>query len=244
MKSVLAVVGGRDDQQVTAAAEALAALLGIQTVQFRLPPVDQPRQAAQILARLSDPDVACAALSVRTTHTTCWTVLTASAKPVLVIPEHCERTLRTIGRVLLPLDGTDATARSVSAIVRHVDDAGAQIVAMHVFDSRTVPAFWDQSSHAHTQWMGEFLARNLPGAAHLELCQGRPAEQVRAAADPTKFDLLVLGWSQDLGAEHAAVVRQAVNEGAVAVLLTSTRADDGEEGPWRVGLGTLRTSDR
>jgi len=214
------------DRQVIAAAEALAHLLGVDTARLRVPPGPSSERAAAVLTALAAEDVTGSAMSARGPEPLCWDVITHIATPVVVVPRNSKRMMRGISRVLLPMDGTQATAAGVADLAQRALDAGATVVGVHVFDTGTVPAFWDQAAYSHKEWTREFLRRNLPDAVELDLRSGRPAEEVLAEAEHDGVDLIVVGWGQDLTPGRAATVRQALTHGRVPVLLVPTGDED------------------
>jgi len=83
-----------------------------------------------------------------------------------------------------------------------------------------VPKFWDQHAHACQAWGQEFLARYcaLPGA-RLELRSGAAAEHVVKVAGAEQADVIALAWSQRLEPGRALVVRRAVLDTGMPVML-------------------------
>jgi len=104
--------------------------------------------------------------------------------------------------------------------------SGAELVVLHVFDARTVPKFWDQHAHAGQAWGQEFLARYcaLP-RARLELRSGAAAEHVVKVAGAEQADMIALAWSQRLEPGRALVVRRAVLDAGVPVMLVPMPAN-------------------
>lgn len=219
MNNVLAVLERDKDPQVVAAAEAIASMLGVGTRSLRVPDTDGSHRARTVMEALAAEDVVAAALSARGSDPVCWEVMTQVATPLVVLPRGSRRTLRAVNRVLLPLDGSPETATGVAVMAHRALEAGADVVAVHVFDAATVPAFWDQSAHSHTHWTREFLRRNLPEAVELDLRSGRPAEQVLAEADRNRVDLIIIAWGRDLSSGRADTVRHALTHGLAPVLL-------------------------
>jgi nucleotide-binding universal stress UspA family protein len=214
------------DRQVVAAAEALARLLGVGTLRLHVPPGPEPDRAAVVLEALADEDVAGAAMSAKGPEPICWDVITQVATPVIVMPRNSKPMTRGVSRVLLPMDGTPATAAGVADMARHALDSGATVLGVHVFDSGNIPAFWDQAAHTHQEWTREFARRHLPEAVELDLRTGRPAEEVLAHAEQDGVDLIVIGWGQDLSVGRAATVRHALTHGHVPVVLVPIGVED------------------
>jgi nucleotide-binding universal stress UspA family protein len=207
------------DRQVLAAADAIAHLLTIDTETLPVRPGPAVDRADVVLQALAADDVAAAAMSARGPEPLCWDVIGQIAAPVVVVPRSSKQMMPKVSRVLLPMDGTAATAASVSGLAQRALDSGAHVVATHVFDPSTVPAFWDQAAYSGQEWTREFLRRNLPAGVELDLRSGRPAEEVVAEAERDDVDLIIIGWGQDLGAGRAATVRHALTQGRVPVLL-------------------------
>lgn len=222
MNHVAALLERDDDPQVVAAAEAVAGMLGADVERVRLGGCPASARAATALQELAADGVVAGAISAHGPDPVCWDVIKLAPVPLVVIPRDSDRTLRGIHRMLLPLDGSPEAAAGVSGWAQLALDTGASVVAMHVFDASTVPAFWDQAAHSHQQWTREFLRRNLPHDVQLHLSRGRPALEVLAEADRTGVDLIVLGWGQNLATGRAATVRQALTSGLVPVLLAPT----------------------
>jgi nucleotide-binding universal stress UspA family protein len=135
------------------------------------------------------------------------------------VPRAAAGTAGRLARVLLPLDGAPGTAAGVARLVGSALAGGAEVVALHVFEPATVPAFWDHAGHTDVEWSHEFLRRNLPREVRLDLRRGDPAHEVLAEVEREDADLVLVGWGQDLAAGRAATVREALSECPVPVLL-------------------------
>lgn len=122
-------------------------------------------------------------------------------------------------RVLVPLDGSARTARSVETMVRQLAERGLEVLALHVFDAARVPRFSDQPQHEVVVWEREFLARYYPPGTQLHTRRGWAAPAVLEVATTEHADLIVLGWAQDLSAGRAAVIREVLARSTVPVLL-------------------------
>lgn len=223
MSQVTAVLGAEHGETVRAAASALANVLGLDVQWTQAPAAEEPDRVDRVVAALERDDVdGVGVLGVNTPAGGCWDVLPRVAQPLLVVPEHASLTPGSLTRVLVPLDGRAETAASVAGMAGRLRAGGVEVVAVHVFVSTTVPAFWDQAAHSHASWTAEFLRRNLPGARDLGLRRGEPAEEVLAEAAASGIDLLLLGWSQNLVEGKAQIVRECLLHGSVPVLLVRT----------------------
>ena len=142
-------------------------------------------------------------------------------KPVVIVPPEARaRVGRPIRRVLVPFDGTSATADAVHDTVKRLAEGGSEVLALHVFGAETTPRLLDRPEHDLALWGHEFLARNCdePGV-QLHWRTGSPAECVVQAAAEADVDLVVLTWSRHLTKGRAAVVREALARSRVPVML-------------------------
>jgi nucleotide-binding universal stress UspA family protein len=148
-------------------------------------------------------------------------VITSLLKPVVVVPPNAEHK-SPLRRVLIPLEGTTSTSLAPKGIFELARDADLDVVVLHVHDADSLPAFTDQPQHEARAWGEEFVARYCPwgiGGISVELRVGRRGEQILAAAEETKSHLIALGWSQELAAGRAPVVREVLERGRIPVLL-------------------------
>jgi hypothetical protein len=220
---VLAVVRGKDTEPaVTESAAVIARLIGADVREVRLTARLSPEQAAwQVIRALRRPGTITGALAGDAAARPLWRrVVQQSAKPVVLVPATARNRPPPIRRVLIPLDGTARSAAAVAATAEQLARGGAELVILHVFDAETVPKFWDQPAHAGHTWAQEFLARycTQPGA-RLELRSGAAAEHVLRVARAEKADMITLAWSQRLDPGRAPIVRRAIVEAAVPVML-------------------------
>lgn len=166
----------------------------------------------------------------RPVGSTAMAVAASSHKPVVVVPPDAD--LRhPIRSVLVPLDGTAASAGALQQIAELVSGADLNIVVVHVQSDQELPAFGDQLPHEVRAWREEFMARNCPAAldATLELRVGGAHgvhEHILNISRRSGCDLVVLGWGQDVSGGHAAVVREMLARSPVPVLLTPVRSVD------------------
>jgi len=159
--------------------------------------------------------------SERAIGSTALEVITSLEKPVVVVPPEV-RDRGTLRRVLVPLEGTLSSSLAPRAVIELADDAHLEVIVLHVHAPDELPAFTDQLQHQAATWGSEFLARYCPwglGKVSLELRVGRRAEQILAVADEAEADLIALGWSCELAAGRAPVVREVLERGHVPTLL-------------------------
>lgn len=148
-------------------------------------------------------------------------VATALGKPVLIVPCGAEPKA-PFRRVLVPIEGTAFSSLAPRAIFKLAPGAEVDAVALHVYDENSAPSFTDQPQHEQPAWEREFLQRYCPwglGTIRLETRTGRPGDVIPKAASECDCDLIALGWSQDLSAGRAPVVRETLERSAQPVLL-------------------------
>jgi nucleotide-binding universal stress UspA family protein len=148
-----------------------------------------------------------------------------AGKPVVVVPAGPERGLARLERVLIPLEGTTDSSSAIVDVLAQLSEAGAVLIALHVFDTGTVPRFWDDPAHRGATYAEGFGTRWWPIADRVDvlLRRGEPGSTVVDVARSEDVDLIVLGWAQDLTLGHAAVVRAALDDAHVPVLLVPQR---------------------
>jgi hypothetical protein len=173
--------------------------------------------------------------STRPVGTTALDVLRAAEKAVVIVPPDAAR-VRRLHRILVPLEGTISSSLAPRAVFRLARDVDIDVVVVHVRDERSLPAFTDQPQHETRAWTEEFLARYCPwgiGDVRVDVRVGRRDEQILAAVSANDVDLIALGWSQQLAAGRAPVVRAVLERAHVPVLLipvhlSALRADEAE----------------
>ena len=247
MKTVLAAIDTNlTAGPVLATASALARLLGaeVQPVHVRVETQPGARvvvEAAGLdLTELSgDPvealvdavsagEAAAIVLGVRATPGgrrpaggTALAVAARAPKPVVLVPPDAPRAGR-LERVLVPLEGSIASAHAPRSVIELAAGAHVDVVVLHVLEEAALPAFTDQPQHETHAWAQEFLARYCPWAAkavRFEWRVGRCDEMIAAAVEETNVDLVAMGWAQDLATGRAPVVRSVLARAHVPVLL-------------------------
>jgi nucleotide-binding universal stress UspA family protein len=231
---------------VLSTALALATLLGadVEAVHVRVDGARTARSAAeaaglelqtrsgpvveQLLEAARSEDVLAVVVGARATPagrrplgSTALALASSLAKPVVVVPPDAVPT-GSLRRVLVPVEGPLSTSFTPRAIVKLVEGAELEIVLLHVHQEDSLPAFTDQPQHEQPAWSAEFLRRYCPWGVdrvQLELRVGRTAELVPLVAEQARVDLIALGWAQELAAGRAPVVRRALAESRLPVLL-------------------------
>jgi hypothetical protein len=187
----------------------------------------------EIVAAAADPAVSLAVLGARgvvggprPVGHTARAVLEQVDKPVLVVPPDSRSVGRggAIHRVLVPLEGTAASSDAVTPVLCDLADAGVAVLPLHVFDVHSVPPFWDQHAHAGDTFAVEFATRWCGAPSEeLHLRRGTASDTIVRTAHGEPVDLIALGWSRDLSPGRAAIVRAALSDARVPVLLVPTR---------------------
>ena len=149
-------------------------------------------------------------------------------KPVIVVPPTAQARSGRLHRLLVPLDGTGETAAAVQLLLAAVvDGAELEVVALHVFEADSIPAFSDHAGHEADAWGQEFMRRFVPSgdyAVMLETRVGRAADVVREVARGTEADMVALGWKQDLAPGRAQVVSALLADAEVPIALVPLSA--------------------
>jgi nucleotide-binding universal stress UspA family protein len=148
-------------------------------------------------------------------------VMTTLSKPLVIVPPDCPPRAE-LRRILVPLEGTISTSLAPCRLIQLASDAELEVVALHVHDEASIPAFTDQPQHEAGAWAEEFLARYVPGGVgdvRLEVRVGRREEEIVRVAEEVGADLIALGWSRDLAPGRAPVVRAVLERCRVPIML-------------------------
>jgi nucleotide-binding universal stress UspA family protein len=230
-------VHAREDGFRTALAAAEAA--GVLLRETRTRGVRGLVQAAE------DADVAQVVLGARATHGgrrpaghVALELARSLSKPLVVVPPEVPLPV-VLRRILVPFDGTRATADALAATVRLACRSKLEVIALHVYEYADLPLFSDQPQHEFDAWAHEFLRRHSPDPdlVALETRVGEPGEHVLRVAREARADMVALGWSQHLDQGRAAVVREVLAGSPLPVLLVPIDARL-EDDPAEVWTGT------
>jgi len=148
-------------------------------------------------------------------------VIRSMPKPVAIVPPDAPAPGR-LRCVLVPLEGTVSSSIAPQSVIRLARAAGLDVVVLHVIDEGTLPAFTDQPQHDYPAWRQEFLARWCPfgvSGLRVDTRVGIREEEILRAAEANEADIVALGWSQELAAGRAPVIRTALERGRVPLLL-------------------------
>lgn len=205
----------RDGQFAAAAAERA-------NVPLRL--LDGPTITAIVEATAADDVVAC----VIGTHSAptgpgppghiTRAVVERSTKPVFVVPPAVAAPV-ALRRVLVPLDDREAFAGHV-AVVRALLEPAAVLVPLIVHTGGSAPIFDGLDGLEHIEWTSRLLAGATMLSEPVISRSGlSPAAAIVQTAQAGNFDLIALGWTQQLGPGQGQAVRQVLATATTPVLL-------------------------
>lgn len=185
-----------------------------------------------LLSAIAEPDVLAVVVGARGTPggrrpvgRTALHILERASKPVVVVPpEAVGVSLRPFRHLLVPLEGSEESARPIAEMLRPLIVADIELVVLHVFTTSSVPPVLDHPEWDLPLWGDEFLARFCPAATRIDLRTGAVGSAVTEACGELDVDLIVLSWSQDASPGHAAVVRDVLARSSVPVLLLPVEA--------------------
>ena len=115
-----------------------------------------------------------------------------------------------------------STVSRPSSIIEIAQGKDIEVLALHIVDTQSIPAFTDQPQHEQTAWAREFLTRYCPwgiGAVRFETRVGATATIIPEFAEESETDLIALGWAQNLAPGRAPVVRATLDRGRIPVML-------------------------
>lgn len=203
--------------------EVPAALATQQQVPLRI--LEGPVESS-LLGALSDGDAIAAVFGARSTPTdrrplghTALHVLERVRKPIVVVPPDAGPRRRPLRRLLLPLEGTEQSARPVAESLSSLIRAPVEVIVLHVFTPATVPRTLDRPARDLSRWGDEFVARFCPTATRIDLRSGLIGDRIADAVADADVDLTVLSWSQDTSPGHAAVIHDVLGRSTIPVLL-------------------------
>ena len=150
-------------------------------------------------------------------------VIERSTKPVVIVPPEFVPPV-VFRRLLLPLEGTEATTRPVLEGLLPLLAADVELIVVHVFTESTRPAMLDHPWRDLEILGKEFLSRHFPHqGARIELRHGLVGTQVAEVCGEYGADLIVLSWSRDSTAGRARAVRQILGAVKLPILLLPLR---------------------
>ncbi|MGE5272924.1 MAG: universal stress protein [Verrucomicrobiota bacterium] len=147
-------------------------------------------------------------------------------KPVMIVPPDAEPPV-AFRRVLVPIEGLVSSALTPRWFFEPAREAGIDVLALHIHDAESIPAFTDQPQHEQPAWSDEFVRRYCRwgiGDVQLETRVGRIGELIPIVATESDCDLIALGWSRELSSARAPVVRETLERAHLPVLLVPVSA--------------------
>ncbi len=182
-----------------------------------------------LLAAVGAPEVLAAVVGARATPggrrpvgRTARHILEHTDKPVVIVPPDAI-VPSSFRRILVPLEGTEASSQPVLERLLPLLVADVEVVVLHVFTDATRPTMLDRPVRDLELLGREFLARHLPQATEIELRPGPVAMRVAEVLGQQSADLVVLSWSQDSSAGRASIVREVLGASLVPILLLPSR---------------------
>ncbi len=148
-------------------------------------------------------------------------VASALPKPVMIVPPDADPP-GAFRRVLVPIEGLVSSSLAPRWLFDPAREAGIDVVALHIHDEESIPAFTDQPQHEQLAWTAEFVRRYCPWGiddVRLETRVGRIGELIPLVATESSCDLIALGWSQELSVSRAPIVAETLARSHIPVLL-------------------------
>jgi nucleotide-binding universal stress UspA family protein len=161
-------------------------------------------------------------------------VLCAAPCPVVLVPPARGRERWDLRQVLVPHDGTPASAVTMGPATDFASMAAAELIVLHVATpdrhktiepgTLVVPRYVDQPHHEWSAWTQEFLHRlRAVGGAKNDMAIRLAVAQGEAATAIVEFarqsDLIVLGWRGALEPDRALTVRRVIRDTACPVMM-------------------------
>lgn len=164
------------------------------------------------------------------------TVLRRAPCPIVLVQP--QRGLRpwALRRILLPHDGTPATAAAMDPAGELAHRTGAEVLVLCVAAPRarrqsgpgtlTTPRYLDQSHHEWPAWASEFLDR-MTALGHppaevrfrLSVAAGEPGDEIVHFAHQHEVDLITLAWHGRWEAALALTMKRVIRDSAAPVFI-------------------------
>jgi nucleotide-binding universal stress UspA family protein len=148
-------------------------------------------------------------------------VASALPKPVMIVPPDADPPA-AFRRILVPIEGLVSHTLAPRWFFEPAREAGVDVLALHIHDAESIPAFTDQPQHEQPAWAAEFVRRYCRWGienVRLETRVGRIGELIPLVAAESECDLIALGWSQELSSARAPVVRETLARTSLPILL-------------------------
>ena len=138
--------------------------------------------------------------------------------PVVVVPPDFTPP-DGVTTLLVAMEGSPASNEALQRTLTLSVGAGLEVVVVHVDEE--VPRFTDQVQHEADAYLQEFVARHGPAlrSRRIELRIGAPAEELLAAIELVRPDLVAVGWPHPGDPDRGEVAREILARCPVPLLL-------------------------
>ena len=106
-------------------------------------------------------------------------IATTLSKPVLIVPPDAAPP-ESFRRVLVPLEGSLSSSLAPRWLFELHGESRVDVVALHIHDEPSIPAFTDQPQHEVSAWTRESSSATARGAS--ERCSSRPGSEGSASS--------------------------------------------------------------
>lgn len=170
-------------------------------------------------------------------------ILSTAPCPVVLVPSAREPAEWIPRHLVLPHDGSPATAAALAPAADLAQRSGAELHVVHIAAATPAqaspgtlqaPRYLDQPQHEWGAWAREFLERMsaLGGGTslrlHLSVAAGEPGEEIVRFAREHRADLIVLASSGHWEPARAAALRSVIEHSDAPVLIVRAGAQPAE----------------
>jgi Universal stress protein family len=145
------------------------------------------------------------------------------AKPVIVVPPDVRVPRDGRLRVLAPVDEDPRSAAALQRLLEEMHPPGLEVVLLRVFDAEHMPKFANHGTYDADIFVEGLVRRTVPSEVaartRVEMRVGYPAHTILAVERELEFDVVVLGWGQDLVNGRASTVRRLLAHAKTPVIL-------------------------
>jgi nucleotide-binding universal stress UspA family protein len=155
-------------------------------------------------------------------------VASALPKPVMIVPPDADPP-GAFRKILVPIEGLVSHRLAPRWLFEPAREAGIDVLALHIHDAESIPAFTDQPQHEQPAWAAEFVRRYCRWGieeVRLETRVGRIGELIPIVAAESDCDLIALGWSPELSSARTPVVRETLARASLPVLLVPVSTEE------------------
>jgi nucleotide-binding universal stress UspA family protein len=163
------------------------------------------------------------------------------SKPVIVVPPDVRVPSGARLRVLAPVDDDPRSADALRRLLEEMHPPGLEVVMLRVFDAEHMPKFANHGTYDTDLFVEELVRRTVPSEmapTSVEMRVGHPAHTILAVERELDFDVVVLGWGQDLVNSRASVVTRLLAHAKTPVILLPAhgRIDTAQAQSLRAGV--------